>query len=219
VAAGAGKLAVTAARRAAMPEQNEIDLRFRPMAQSRAATAIRIALVVVGQEAALEASHLVGVNNWLREVSATGMRYTLLAGAAGIPQADLLYVTGDATAKPSAAIVKAIREQVAHGAWLFVDACGPGTELIEGMKTIVAGDRDHGTEALALSNPFVFGQAPPGASTTKEIIWGERAVVSPRDFGCAWAGRRGDQPLAREHIRNALEFGVNLAVCAGTADA
>jgi hypothetical protein len=210
-----GKLILTPARRPAMPEANEVDARFRPMAHTRAPSTIRIGLIIVGAPGDLDPSHLIGVNNWLRELSVCGLRYALFADTDSVPAADLLYVTGNGSAKPSATQVKGIAEQLKRGAWLFADACGPGTELIEGLKGATkGGNGEHDTENRALSSPFVFGQAPKGASTTQEITWSRNAIISPRDFGCAWAGRRGNQPLAREQIRNALEFGVNVAVCA-----
>ncbi len=67
-----------------------------------------------------------------------------------------------------------------------------------------------------LGSRYVFGSAPPGAFPTNQIVWGQRSVLSPRDYGCAWAGKRGEHAFQREVIRAALEFGVNAAYCAGT---
>jgi hypothetical protein len=210
-------VAVGSAKLPAIPADNELDLRFRLVVGARPAEYVRIGLVVIGAPGKLPEAHMRGVHNWIRELRAFGLRVSLLQSEAPeVPAADLIFVTGAASEAPSAKLITALSEQMKRGAWLFGDACGPGVELIEGIVRAVKTDADSEsiTESRVLNAWHVFGQAPKGASTTQEIVWRRNALISPRDFGCAWSGRHGDQPLAREQIRNALEFGVNIAICA-----
>jgi hypothetical protein len=67
---------------------------------------------------------------------------------------------------------------------------------------------------LVLGAHSVFGAAPEGAYAANDVVWGKNLIISPRDYGCAWSGRRGDQVFQREVVRSALEFGVNVALSA-----
>jgi hypothetical protein len=211
------KLAFTAAANPAATGDNEIDGRFRPLLHPRAPARLSVGLIVAGGLDSMDATHLRGFTNLMREMRARGVVGTLVGGGDDeAPQADMLYVTGKGSAGLAKPVVDGIGEQLKRGAWLFADACGPGTELIEALKPALKDDKKSAaeTEARVLNATYVFGEAPKGASSTQELIWGRRAVVSPRDFGCAWSGRHGNQTLTREQIRSALEFGVNVAVCA-----
>jgi hypothetical protein len=128
----------------------------------------------------------------------------------------MLYVTGKGITKPPAAVLNRISDQVKQGAWLFADVCGPGTDLMEGLQAALKEGKKGSseTEDAVLGAHFVFGTAPPGASPSGQVAWARDAVISARDYGCAWAGRHAKQALSREEIRSALEFGVNVAVCA-----
>jgi hypothetical protein len=199
------------------PGPNEIDSRFRLRVQPQACTDVHVGLLVCGSAEELDPNHLKGFHHLLRALAGCGLRAVLVgAGGREGPPADILYVTGKGTAKPTAAVLNRVSEQVKQRAWLFVDACGPGTELIEGLQAAVKEDKKGSseTEDAALGAHFVFGTAPPGASPSGEISWARSAVISARDYGCAWAGRHAKQVLSREEIRSALEFGVNVAVCA-----
>jgi hypothetical protein len=212
---------ISAASQPLSPGANEIDLRFRPELYPQAATELSVTLVVVGAEDALDPRHLGGLYNLLRELRRFGVR-PLLSTASGsdIPAADLLYVTAAGDSAIDAKTVAAIAAQLKRGTWLFVDACGPGVAFVEGLKSFGGGKRSCSeTEAKVLNVAYTFGSAPSGASTTHEFSWGPKAIISPRDFGCAWAAGRADQPLQRDQIRSALEFGVNVALSATGARA
>jgi hypothetical protein len=200
-----------------LPKPNEIDLRFRPQIQVRAPRPISVGLVVHGNESSLSPSHLMGFQFFLRELDYCGLRPEVVKSTdASVPAAELLYVTADSGDAVPSAMVKRIGERVAEGSWLFVDPCGSDTGMIESFRTMTRGKSDSGTttEDLLLSSRFVFGTPPPGAFPTKQLLFGDRVVLSPRDYGCAWAGKRGEHVFQRDLVRAALEFGVNLGSCA-----
>lgn len=196
------------------PGAHELDFRFRPVSYPRAPTTI--AITVVSRSADLDPHHTEGLHNLVRELRRMGIRPVLSApGGADLPASDLLYVTGTGEEAVDSKTLAAIGAQLKGGAWLFADACGPGVGFIEALKGFGGGKKQSAaTEAKVLNAGFTFGAAPNGASTTHEISWGENALLSPRDYGCAWAGGHGGQPLSREQIRSALEFGVNVALAA-----
>jgi hypothetical protein len=98
---------------------------------------------------------------------------------------------------------------------MFVDPCGSDTSMLESFRTLVKPKSGGATEDLMLGSRFVFGMPPEGAFPTRNMTWGDRITLSPRDYGCAWAGRRGDHAFQRDVVRAALEFGVNAAFCVG----
>lgn len=217
--AGAGTGIVVAAN-PWLPKPDEIDLRNRPRLHVTAPRTLSVGLVVHGDESSLSPSHLAGFQYFLRELEYCGLRASVSKSTdASIPDADFLYVTADSGAAVPSATVKRISERVAEGAWLFVDPCGSDTGMLESFRSLAKekGNGAQATEELMLGSRFVFGAAPPGAFPTRQILWGDRVVLSPRDYGCAWAGRRGEHVFQRDLVRAAQEFGVNAAFCAGVA--
>jgi hypothetical protein len=200
-----------------LPKPNEIDLRYRPQIQIRAPQTITVGLVVHGDESSLSPSHLQGFQFFLRELDYSGFRPEVVKSTdSSVPAAELLYVTADSGASIPSAVVKRLGERVAEGSWLFVDPCGSDTGMVESFRAMARGKSDAATatEELTLGSRFVFGTAPPGAFPTRQLLWGERVVLSPRDYGCAWAGKRGEHVFQRDLVRAALEFGVNVGCCA-----
>jgi hypothetical protein len=211
--------AVIAAPNPWAPENGQIDLRNRPRMQSSAPREMTVALLIHGDEAAM-AGHVTGFQYWVRELGYCGVRANVIRpSGAAIPAADLLYVTAAASEALPPAIIKGIGEHVTRGAWLFADSCGEGTEMLDSMAGLLKtrkASSSH-TEELILGSRFVFGEPPPGASANGKFVWGENAVLSPRDYGCAWYGRHNGKSFSREHIRAALEFGVNVAYGVGSS--
>jgi hypothetical protein len=199
------------------PQGNEIDGRYRLRLPSQAPRDLTIGLVV-HQPDALSPSHMLGLQFYMRELEGQGVRPRLISSNNGgpIPPADLIYVCGRAETALPKELIERLMERVAGGAWLFADPCGTGAGLVQSLVAAVRTSAKcaEDTEKLVLGAHNVFGTAPQGAYQTREILWGDRAVVSPRDYGCAWSGRRGDQVFQRDLIRSALEFGVNIAYSA-----
>lgn len=194
------------------PAFNEIDPRYRPRLQSRAARDLAVCFLLHGAEEDISPEHRTGFQYLLRELEKSGLRASVVKAIDGsVPPADFLYVTASARSTLPAQLVRRLADRVSEGTWLFADPCGIGTEMVQSLKSIVKNKEAAGrTETLVLGSHHVFGTAPPGAFPTREILWGENTVISPRDYGCAWAGRCGDQVFQRDLIRSALEFGVNV---------
>ncbi len=211
----ASPLKVTNPSNPRSPGADEIDTRFRANLRPQVPAGLTIGLVTCGPSEELDEHHLEGVHNLIRELGYSGLRTTLrIAVNNDIPEADLLYVTGSGTAKPTKKALASITARVKNGAWLLVDTCGPGVELVNAFSDLAK--KKAGVEAQedVLRARFIFGEAPEGASGTANIAWGDHSIMSARDFGCAWAGRHGNKPIPRETIRSAFEFGVNVAVLA-----
>ena len=191
--------------------------RAQPVGGGQVPLEVRVALVA-GPGAEPGADHVRGFSHLLRACAFAGVRATPVFAANGeVPEADLLYVTGHADAKPSSGLVDGLRERLVGGSWLFADGCGAGETFVDGLQPLLdaaPGSPSDQIEALVARARYVFGAPPPGACEG-ELRWGSRAVLSSRDYGCAWQGRSSGDPLPRGQIRDALEFGVNVAVCAG----
>ena len=199
-----------------LPGQNEIDQRHRPRLHVTAPRRVSIALVIQGDENALNPSHLAGFQFLLREMEYYGLRAEVsVSKDSSVPESEFVYVTGDASTALPSAMVARLSDRVAQGAWLFVDACGSDTGMVESCRSVLTATDGRTTEELVLSSRFVFGTPPPGAFPTRQLLWGQRTILSPRDYGCAWSGRRGDHAFQRDLVRDALEFGVNAVFCAG----
>ena len=57
----------------------------------------------------------------------------------------------------------------------------------------------------------VFAILPTGARERARVLESNGVIYSDADYGCAWQGGTTDRPLVRGAIRDALEFGVNIA--------
>ena len=127
-------------------------------------------------------------------------------------------MTGHAGAEPSNGLVDGLRERLVGGSWVFADSCGAGASFVESLEPLlqaVPGESaEVETEAVVAGSRYVFGAPPPGACEG-DLKWGKSALLSARDYGCAWAGHSSDGPLPRSQIRDALEFGVNVVASAG----
>ena len=199
---GSGALAVTAARNPWAPGANEIDGRHRAAGGGEAPLEVRVGLVTgaAGDAGEPGTDHARGFSHLLRACAFAGVRATPVFAADGeVPEADLLYVTGHAEAKPSKRLVDGLREQLVGGSWLFADGCGAGETFVDGLQPLLeaapAAPGDGQAEALVACARYVFGAPPPGACEG-ELRWGSRAVLSSRDYGCAWQGRLQQRSVA-----------------------
>jgi hypothetical protein len=60
-----------------------------------------------------------------------------------------------------------------------------------------------------LSSEHIFSEVPAGCEPPM-LLEGGNMICSSSDYGCAWDGGHGDQPLPRDAIRSALEIGANI---------
>ena len=75
-------------------------------------------------------------------------------------------------------------------------------------RTLTRVDRGH----ALMTAGHVFGEPPTGSRANARVLEAGGMVYSDADYGCAWQGGATDHPLPRATIRDALEFGVNLAI-------
>jgi Domain of unknown function (DUF4159) len=135
----------------------------------------------------------------------------------------LLYLSGHGALGLDDAEVDAIGRLLNDGAVVIGEGCatGPSGE---------AGAREFAMSFVDLANRLgrqlarvdrghplmvarhVFGELPSGARPTPRVLESSGMVYSDADYGCAWQGGPAEHPLARGVIRDALEFGTNLAV-------
>ncbi len=213
-------LAIAAPRDVWAPGGNEIDSRFRPQLGGPTPRALRVALVAEDPPDELAAGHLEGFSHLLDACTLAGLRVSAQFSSDGdLPDADLFYVTGRADAAPSAALLDGLRERHLQGSWLFADACGSGDAFAESLGPVIGDETAEGTRAAEtearVNGAFHVFSSPPDGACDGDLQWGPQALLSGRDFGCAWRGRSNGDALPRSQIRDALEFGVNIAVCAG----
>ena len=213
ISSGAG-LAITAARNPWAPSADEIDLRHRLSNAGQRPLELRVGFVAP-EEPDAHADHFQGFSNLIRAATFAGIRaQPIFASNGEIPEAELLYVTGRADAEPGDSLVEGLRERVVGGSWVFADGCGTGDAFAQALQPLTGGDGAGMSEALVSCSRYVFGAPPPGACEG-DVEWGTRAIISARDYGCAWRGSHSGSALPRAQIRDALEYGVNIAACAG----
>jgi hypothetical protein len=131
-----------------------------------------------------------------------------------LPMVDLYYVTASPGEIPSPASADMLHDAVAAGARLLVDGCSAGDQLVDAIRRALPESHSapEDLEREVLRNHHVLTGPPLGAAPDGEFVWHVAGPLTSRDYGCAWAG------LATENVivRDALEFGVNVAVWASS---
>jgi hypothetical protein len=201
------------AANAASPAQDEIDLRFRLAARTARPTTVNVG-IVLGES---NDARLHGITNLLREidnVSGYQSRYrgqvNLEDGANG---SDLIYLAAPVA---SEAALTTLASHLGRGGALLADACS--ATAAEDAKSFQQMAERMGLrlKPLAADDPLLntrypFAEPPEGAGKGNVVSNG-RFVLSQRDYCCAWSGACEKTALARETVRAALEWGVNLAI-------
>jgi hypothetical protein len=143
-----------------------------------------------------------------------------LAEADGV---DVLYLCGVAAFSLTQADLHAIDGLLQRGGVVIGEGCGAGPKAEAGAREFamafvdLAQRLDHQLARLDREHPlltarYVFGDPPPGARGSPRVLEAGGLVYSDADYGCAWQGGPADRPLSRASIRDAIEFGANLAV-------
>ena len=209
------------------PGLNEIDLRFRPMAGVRPQMPLPIAQALV-RAPQPGTGHRLGVNNLANELNHLGMCQARLIGAlaleAGPPDCSLLYLLFPPSWTPNKQEMASLGYFLSRGGVALLEPCLAAGESGAGKQTEVAFAAIAQQLGLSpapvkgghplLSTRFIFGQCPPGLADDGAVLEAQGLIYSGRDYGCAWQGGGPERPLAREVIRGALEFGVNVALYA-----
>jgi hypothetical protein len=137
---------------------------------------------------------------------------------------DVLYISGTAALALGDGDVDGISRVLEGGGVVIGEGCaaGPGGEAgaREFAMSFVDLTTRLGRQLMRVERGHammharhVFGDPPPGGrTTTARVLESGGMVYSDADYGCAWQGGPASQALPRSAIRDALEFGTNLAV-------
>jgi len=132
----------------------------------------------------------------------------------------LLYIAGSKGFQPlSAQQVEGLQRYLEHGGVLLGDACG-GEEFANMFKELATQLGAPPAEMAAghplLKSHYVFPAAPSGAQDGKGFFIDEAGSVllSTANYGAAWQGEipKPNASDARERVRQAVEFGLNIIV-------
>lgn len=214
------------------PGRNEIDMRYRTVSAAKPAGEIRIGLLryPVGEKATAWKSHETGVMNLVQSIQQNTAHAVRLIDAVDLKSeildCDLLIMTGYGEFHLPDGERQILVNYFKRGGVLFAEPC-PGSkgayqdklkdfrssfvslcdQLGQSLRTV---ERDH----PVLRSCHLFGACPPGPDGTAVVMATDSILFSFSDYGCAWDGGRDGQPLARQAIRDALEFGTNIAAYA-----
>ncbi len=170
--------------------------------------------------------HCDGLRYLAREVEAGAGRPVRVLEAVVPAEAngiDLLYFTGYGRLALSDADVEGIARVMQHGGVVLAEGCAAGPNGEAGAREFarsfvdLAIRLDRQLARVERGHPVlvarhVFGEPPPGAQAMAMLAEAGGMVYSYADYGCAWQGGPLDRALPRGVIRDALEFGVNLAL-------
>lgn len=198
------------------PAGQEIDLRYRHVAVPGAIRALTLAYVDLGEDDETGGRHLEGFFYLVRALRRDGIDVQPLVATLGAhPVADLYYVTASPGVVPSRADVELVHDAVLRGSRILVDGCSGSTELVDAVRRALPTSEaaPEGLERDVLRAHHILATAPQGAQPQGNLVWDVAGPLTSRDLGCAWAGRNTDNVT----VRDALEFGVNLAAWASSA--
>jgi hypothetical protein len=139
-----------------------------------------------------------------------------------VAQVDLLYLTGYSALGLDEAEIQGIARVLEAGGVVLAEGCAAGPsgeagarefafsfiELAQRLgRRLTRVERTH----KLFEARHVFGDPPAGARPAR-VLEADGVIYSDADYGCAWQGGAPQQPLPRSAIRDAFEFGVNMAV-------
>jgi outer membrane murein-binding lipoprotein Lpp len=206
---------------------------FASPTPSPAATAMAVApqrdvlrLAVAEHRTAGWDAHSGGLGFLARELTATGQVTGQAIGTVRLQDAvgiQLLYLSGHAALALDDTDVYVIGRLLDEGAVVLGEGCVAGPNGEAGarefaMSFVDVANRlgrqltrvDRGHPLMAARH--VFGELPTGARTTARVLEAGGLVYSDADYGCAWQGGPAEHPLPRTAIRDACDFGMNLAL-------
>jgi hypothetical protein len=137
---------------------------------------------------------------------------------------DLLYIAGHGRLTLNESEVAGILRLLERGGVVVGDGCAHGPNgdngALEFALAFNALSTRLGRQTLELvgrNHPLLearhlFAEAPTGARNSSRVLEAAGMLYCDADYGCAWQGGSPDQALTRMEIRDALEFGVNMAL-------
>lgn len=169
-----------------------------------------------------------GLYNLIREGNGAGFHLTFagtltLKDAGGVADPALLYVAGRQGFQPRAeSEMDGLRRYLDGGGLLFGETGQGNAEFTQGFQDL-AGQLGAKLKKVAKGHPLltahhVFSSPPPGGQTKGDLLIDQDAGIlfSSFDYGGAWQGdvENPDAPDARDRIRQAQEFGLNIVTYA-----
>jgi len=222
VAVAGEKAVIRDAQNPLNPGPNEIDGRHRLMAGPWQRGQIAIALL--DEPSSLH--HQDGVLNLVQAISHTTDYRTYFKGAIGLSEeirdCDLLCVCGSGELSLTQVQETVLSNFLNRGGVLLAETCheeGQEAKAFSQAFAALAQRLGRSPRSVARGHPLlkihhVFAATPAGLAGPAMLMEDQGMVYSDGDFGCIWAGGKGDKPVPREAIREALELGVNIAVYA-----
>jgi hypothetical protein len=206
----------------AAPAGNELDLRFRRMSAVPVQPVASVGLVHLGG-GAQPAHHGRGAQALARGLRSAGRSVWVDDGVsldAGLAHFSLVYLVGHDTFQLSSNEMNALYGVLQKGGTLVAESCrrdaaaaGRAEASFGGLFSALGVKLENvGAGHRLLLGPALFSSPPAGFETggAPHLQAGEGVLYSTADYGCLWSGERRSGPAAREDIRAAHEFGLNL---------
>jgi hypothetical protein len=214
------------------PGSNEIDDRFRTVSGPRPVGEITIGVLAYPSAAPVEGwdCHRQGIFSLVRSIRETTGYTVRLRDRVELQDelrdCDLLLMAGHEEFQLSDAEAEVLTGFFDRGGILFAEACSGGgkkqqqQDRAKGFRSAIAGmcvslgrnlrpmERQH----PAFRSYHVFGSPPAGQDGAAVVMENDCIIYSDADYGCVWQGGRREQPVARGIVRDALEFGANIAI-------
>jgi len=235
--------------RSSSPAKNEIDLRFRRLAQQATAERPIVTAPLEGVErpgetmavghavigSADQSLHMAGLQNLMRLLGQQGNVITTVEESVtlgkDLKRFSLLYLTGKGKFELAAEQQTALNRFLQSGGTILGEGCTDGTD--EGQARAakefglafnqVATQLKRKLEMVTRGHPLLSAanvfSEVPAGAESGVLLEGGHMIYSASDYGCAWQGGHKNQPLPREAIRTAFEIGNNIAAYARAARA
>ena len=187
---------------------------------------VQLRLAVAEHDAAGWDSHRQGLRHLVRElggVANIGAEVVEPAVLGNAERLDVVFLSGQAGLSIGDREVEALTEILDRGGVVVGEGCAAGPQGEAGAREFALSFVDLATrlgrqlarvdrEHPIMAAEHLFAELPPGARTTARLLEAGGMVYSDADYGCAWQGGPTERALPRGTIRDALEFGVNLAL-------
>jgi hypothetical protein len=212
------------------PGSNEIDTRYRTTSGPKPESELTIGILTYPRDNPASGwdCHRQGVLNLAQSIR-HGTDYTvrvmdILKLDEEIKGCELLFITGHKEFNLSEAEEEALINHFNRGGVLFAEACAgtAGSEAggAKGFRSSFAGLCDklgRNLHPLEMDHPLfhsyhIFGSLPPGHDGQAVVMMNDGIIYSDGDYGCVWQGGRKDNLLPRGNIRDAIDFGINIAL-------
>jgi uncharacterized protein YoxC len=144
------------------------------------------------------------------------------ARAAELAHVDVLYLSGHSALSLSDDEADGVARVLDNGGVVIGEGCAAGPNGEGGAREFAMSFVDLATRLgrqlmrvdrghALMHARHVFGEPPAGARSIARVMEASGMVYSDADYGCAWQGGAADKAMPRAAIRDAFEFGTNLA--------